>query len=308
MAVTCYRQIPKLKYLYLVGVSLLPICSRRVSDHFPQVWWVCCRSVKNPHYSVVTAWPWLSLGVWVSAVPVCHSCIRTFLWSSCIYSWLYSNTLGWDSFHTLAVSLSCVLLFVVYVVVAVLVKQRIGWLCEPWPWLCCIMCRLCCCLTGLQAGWHTVSPLWSCALLAFCNRLSDWCCTIWLLMERGWKGVTVLLVLIETELLSCTRPLHSKDEWRHALHINKQEENDWLHQHCIIKQRRDSEERENISALWRMHFILQSSRHTIGRHQMGCGKGLKKLLFACENTVFEKSSTRLPKHNLIQDIKLRQKS
>lgn len=57
-----------------------------------------------------------------------------------------------------------------------------------------------------------------------------------------------------------------------------------------------------------MHFILQSRRHTIGRHQMGCGKGLKKLLFACENTVFEKSSTRLPKHNLIQDVTLRQNS
>lgn len=154
---------------------------------------LCC------HYLTLCHTKCICRCVWLSAVPVCHSSIRTLLLYSCIYSWLYLYTWGWN-ISALFIHLGCILdpCFAVCCFYCCCgytgeAEYRLAVWAIAWPWLCCIMCQLCCSSTGLQAGWHTVRPLWSCALLAFCNRLSDWCCAIQLLIESGWKSATVLL-------------------------------------------------------------------------------------------------------------------
>lgn len=61
-------------------------------------------------------------------------------------------------------------------------ESRLALWAVAWPWLSLLFCcrskfvPLRRSLPGWQAGWHTVSPLWSCALPAFWN--TDWLTTL----------------------------------------------------------------------------------------------------------------------------------
>lgn len=77
---------------------------------------------------------------------------------------------------------------------------------------------LCHCLTGWQAGWHTVKPLLSCASLAFWN--TDWLTT---LLSDPWaranerSRLSCCPASIYSDWMTSTRPLHSRDELEYTL-------------------------------------------------------------------------------------------
>lgn len=115
----------------------------------------------------------------------------------------------------------------------------------------CCRSQLCCSLTGWQAGWHTVRPLWSCALLAFWN--TDWLTS---LLSNSWERVD------ERGRLSCC-PTSTYWDWMTVVYslsprqrqaaaytedllTPSMKETDWLHQHCIITGWRESKKDKMI--------------------------------------------------------------